>query len=369
MAACAVLLLVGLFGASPSAPVIGHASATLKEKITRQKEKVQEEKERLVRLTKKEKQLYSDLARVEKRISELQGELAEEKQALKEVRSREKRLLAKKQRRQEAYAENRSELRKLLERLWPLYLRNSNISFAEFDSWEEANRRFTWLASIYRLAQDKGRRLAQQEKALQELLARQERLSAELKDRVQSIQDKKDRLLEDKLLFLHEVQKVRAKRLLKEEQLARVNKTIEDLQYKLKIRTTHQITKLKGYLPYPVKGDIVLHYRADADPPREGVGFSLASEAPVRAVSWGKVVYNDMLRGFGRVVIIYHGQQFYSLYAYLARSTVSVGQDVEKGERIGRAGFYPQAETSGLYFELRQGKKNLNPEEWFGSRG
>jgi septal ring factor EnvC (AmiA/AmiB activator) len=76
-----------------------------------------------------------------------------------------------------------------------------------------------------------------------------------------------------------------------------------------------------------------------------------------------------MLRGFGQVVILYHGQQYYTLYAYLAGSSVKVGQDVEKGETIGKAGFYPKAQTSGLYFELRYGKKTLDPESWFKASG
>jgi septal ring factor EnvC (AmiA/AmiB activator) len=359
---------LGLCIGRPTADA-GPGPSTLKREISRKKEKIEAEKDRLVSLSKREKQLYDDLARVEKRISSLQQELRREKQILQEARQRQDRLKGKKQKLEQAFAANRKDLLQFLEHLWPLHLRHSNVSLADFESWEEADRRFTWLASIYRLAEDKGRKLAKQQRSIQDLLAKQKRLRSELKRQVASIQTKKERLLEDKLRFLHEVQKIRARRMLKEEQLARVKKTIEDLEYKLKIRTTHQIDKLKGYLPYPVKGDIVVHYNAGADPPHEGVGFSLPSKAPVQAVSWGKVVYNDMLRGFGQVVILYHGQQYYTLYAYLAGSSVKVGQDVEKGETIGKAGFYPKAQTSGLYFELRYGKKTLDPESWFKASG
>jgi len=84
----------------------------------------------------------------------------------------------------------------------------------------------------------------------------------------------------------------------------------------------------------------------------------------VRSVFWGKVVHNDVLRGLGKVVILFHGGDYYTLYAYLSDTSVQTGQDVEKDEVIGHVGYYPEAHGNGLYFELRFHQKPINPLLW-----
>lgn len=67
-------------------------------------------------------------------------------------------------------------------------------------------------------------------------------------------------------------------------------------------------------------------------------------------MSWGKVVHNDQLRGFGQVVVVFHGEDYYSIYAFLADTSVVVGREVSQGDQIGVSGFYPKAQGPGLYF-------------------
>jgi septal ring factor EnvC (AmiA/AmiB activator) len=98
------------------------------------------------------------------------------------------------------------------------------------------------------------------------------------------------------------------------------------------------------------------------------MGFSCAKDAPVRAVATGKVVFTDLLRGMGKVVIVSHGDGHFTVYAYLADITVSMGQDVEAQAPVGHAGFYPPAGGPGLYFELRFHEKAINPVEWLAVR-
>jgi murein DD-endopeptidase MepM/ murein hydrolase activator NlpD len=45
-----------------------------------------------------------------------------------------------------------------------------------------------------------------------------------------------------------------------------------------------------------------------------------------------------------------------------------MGQKIDKGEILGRAGFYPQVNGPGLYFELRRGQQPIDPEPWLGSK-
>ena len=77
---------------------------------------------------------------------------------------------------------------------------------------------------------------------------------------------------------------------------------------------------------------------------------------PVRAVASGKVVYsgND-IHALGNMVIIEH-KNFVSVYAYNARNTVKLGQQVKKGQIIGYVGIVPTEGKCALHFEIR----NLN---------
>jgi septal ring factor EnvC (AmiA/AmiB activator) len=125
----------------------------------------------------------------------------------------------------------------------------------------------------------------------------------------------------------------------------------------------------QGELLWPAQGKVVVSYGgAEEGRFANGLGFSLAQGAGVRSVSWGEVVYNDMLRGFGHVVIVYHGQDYYSLYAFLSHISVRSGQKVEKGESLGQAGYFPAAQGPGLYFELRRKQLPIDPRSWLATR-
>ena len=125
---------------------------------------------------------------------------------------------------------------------------------------------------------------------------------------------------------------------------------------------------VKGKTPWPAKGKVVVRYAPGASPPVRGIGLSLAANAEVRAVAWGKVVHSDVLRGLGYVVVLMHPKQYYTVYAHLTGSPYKVGQEVKQGAVLGRAGHYPPAGGPGIYFELRSHEKAVNPETWLSRR-
>ncbi len=129
------------------------------------------------------------------------------------------------------------------------------------------------------------------------------------------------------------------------------------------------ITKYKGKLPWPVVGKKVVEWSPNAKTPIRGIGFACSENAKVKAMAWGKVVHNDILRGLGRVVILMHDKNYYTLYAYLGNSSLKVGQTVKGGDVLGNAGFYPEANSAGLYFELRFHQKAIDPRPWLQKKG
>jgi septal ring factor EnvC (AmiA/AmiB activator) len=92
----------------------------------------------------------------------------------------------------------------------------------------------------------------------------------------------------------------------------------------------------------------------------KGMEFRVKTGSPVLAVSGGKVVLNQNLPGYGRVIILDHGQRNYSLYARLAESAVSAGTLVNPGEKIAVLGDL-DSKGKNFYFELRIKGQAVNP--------
>ena len=117
-----------------------------------------------------------------------------------------------------------------------------------------------------------------------------------------------------------------------------------------------------GALSWPARGRLVGGGTRKALP---GLVMATAAGEPVRAAGDGQVVFAGVLRGLGRVVIVSHGPACHTVYAFLARTDVAVGDPVTRETLLGPAGACPPAGGAGVYFELRFREKALNPTEWF----
>lgn len=84
----------------------------------------------------------------------------------------------------------------------------------------------------------------------------------------------------------------------------------------------------------------------------------------VRAVHAGTVVFADYLRGHGELIILDHGGGYLTLYAHNQSLLKSVGETVNGGDVIARAGNSGGLRESALYFEIRRGGKTLDPALW-----
>jgi len=120
---------------------------------------------------------------------------------------------------------------------------------------------------------------------------------------------------------------------------------------------------LKPGLRWPLKGQVMARFGTDR--PEGGVwrGVLLrASEgASVQVVASGTVVYSNWLRGFGNLIIIDHGQQYLSVYAYNQSLLKQIGDSVQAGETIALAGSTGGQVDSALYFEIRHRGSAVDP--------
>jgi septal ring factor EnvC (AmiA/AmiB activator) len=97
---------------------------------------------------------------------------------------------------------------------------------------------------------------------------------------------------------------------------------------------------------------------------RKGVEFGAASGDPVKGVADGVVRFAGWFRGYGKIVIVDHGESYFSVSGHLSDIAVSVGDAVRRGDRLGTAGDTGSLAGPRLYFEIRKGGKALDPAEW-----
>jgi septal ring factor EnvC (AmiA/AmiB activator) len=132
---------------------------------------------------------------------------------------------------------------------------------------------------------------------------------------------------------------------------------------------------LRGQLAAPVDAPIardfgrVVDERFRTETFRKGVEFEAPRGTPVRAVAPGRVRYAGRFRGYGNLVILDHGDQYFTVYAHLSQIDVEVGQGAAAGEGIGLLGDSGSLSGPSLYFEVRRGGTPLDPREWLGSLG
>lgn len=127
---------------------------------------------------------------------------------------------------------------------------------------------------------------------------------------------------------------------------------------------------LRGRLPWPTEGKIVAAFGAQVHPRfgtrtyRNGVDIEAAQGTDVGAVYPGNVLYTGWFKGYGNLIILDHGNDYYTLYAHVADILVKEGDDVRQGQKIATVGDTGALTGPRLYFEVRYQGKPQDPEQW-----
>lgn len=129
-------------------------------------------------------------------------------------------------------------------------------------------------------------------------------------------------------------------------------------------------SELKGLLKIPVKGTIVTSFGSFLNTKlnvlnfRSGIDIKTDRGEPIRAVSAGRIIYASWFRGYGNMIIIDHGNSYYTVYAHVEEFFKTNGDVVESDEVIATAGDTGSMIGSGLYFEVRHHGKPQDPMDW-----
>jgi septal ring factor EnvC (AmiA/AmiB activator) len=123
------------------------------------------------------------------------------------------------------------------------------------------------------------------------------------------------------------------------------------------------IAQMKGLLPYPAAGTIVVRF-GEKEVAGHAKGIKIAARKGAQIVSPydGQIVFAGPFRGYGHLVIISHGNGYHSLLAGLADLQAVVGQWVLMGEPVGR--MPERTEREELYLEMRHEGDAMDPLPW-----
>ncbi|MDX2084980.1 MAG: peptidoglycan DD-metalloendopeptidase family protein [Candidatus Melainabacteria bacterium] len=117
-----------------------------------------------------------------------------------------------------------------------------------------------------------------------------------------------------------------------------------------------RITSNFGYRTHPIHRRRLMHTGLDISAPRG---------TPIRAADGGQVIYAGWRGGYGRVVIINHGNKrgrnMTTLYGHMNGFAVGSGQNVSKGQVVGYVGSTGYATGPHLHFEVRVDGRPTNP--------
>lgn len=131
---------------------------------------------------------------------------------------------------------------------------------------------------------------------------------------------------------------------------------------------TGSFAQAKGKLSWPLSGKIIANYGStrggDERSKWDGVLIAANRGAAVKAIHEGRIVYSDWLRGTGWLIIIDHGQGYYSLYGHNQSLLKKVGTTVKSGEIIATAGNSGSSSEVALYFSIRKQGQTVNPVLW-----
>ncbi len=127
---------------------------------------------------------------------------------------------------------------------------------------------------------------------------------------------------------------------------------------------------LKGLLNMPVNGKIISFFgqyindKLNVVNFRSGIEIKADRGEPIRAIFDGRVLYADWFKGYGNMIIIDHGKNYYSVYAHAEELFTSKGDTVEMDEVVATVGDSGSMVGPALHFEVRHHGKPVDPLEW-----
>ena len=229
---------------------------------------------------------------------------------------------------------------------------------------------------------------------LEEENRRKEILRRELAEKKQELDEQKNSLgiakeairreAEKKKIFLASLRRDKEMRLraLKEMEAAaqRLEKMLEAISRRALVKpreapaapsTALGLEAMRGRLEWPVRGEVTApfgkfkHPEFGAEVFRNGIDIDAPIGEEIKAVERGRIIYAERFAGYGKMVIVDHGERYFTIYGHLGEIFKKNGDEVRRGEAIGNVGESDLVRGAKLYFEMRKDGRSLDPTPWF----
>ncbi|MGD9973615.1 MAG: peptidoglycan DD-metalloendopeptidase family protein [Desulfatirhabdiaceae bacterium] len=339
--------------------------------------------------TDQEKSILANLGRMEKRINQTEDELASLQTEIRSIESRINEIDARRTdaMNQMALIEQQAAIR--LRTLYKLSRLGSMHILASAETLSNFEHRKAMLDRILSHDQKLLNEFSDHHKVLTGLTDQLMRLQQDNADRNSLIQKKLDFLSAEKNRHNHLLAEIRSKKALEMRSIealkqasVRLDKTLETLARddtpdispdNDQIRESDsgiRFASRKGKLQPPVSGkpvsqsDALFESGLNAAINRSGIHFLTDRGEPVRAVHSGRIVFSEWIKGFGNMVIIDHGEHYFSVYAHLTDFFRIKNDTVQGGDVIGTTGLTDLGSRSGVYFEIRKRAEPLDVRQW-----
>jgi murein hydrolase activator len=203
-------------------------------------------------------------------------------------------------------------------------------------------------------------------------------LELTLNDRIGSLSDRQERrrvLLEkirgEKELELEALKALKKAAAELDTAVMRIEPTVPKSTPSLKKKSEDKtFDAYKGLLSWPVKGKIITFFGPHRDREyaitnfQSGINIRAERGEPIRCVADGYTIFSNWFKGFGNMMIIDHGDHYYTVYAHLEEVFKVKGDRVEKNEVIATVGDSGSLMGPALHFEVRYHGKPVDPMEW-----
>ncbi len=123
----------------------------------------------------------------------------------------------------------------------------------------------------------------------------------------------------------------------------------------------------RGTFGWPVRGKVSSGFGDETGNGARNKGIEIAARLGglVRAAKDGRVIFcAENFKGFGKTLIIDHGDGFLTLYAYNSELLKKEGSSVKKYEAVAKAGAGGRAKGATLYFEITKDGRPLDPLDY-----
>ncbi|ABA88918.1 zinc metalloendopeptidase M23 domain protein [Syntrophotalea carbinolica DSM 2380] len=356
--------------------------------IDRQRQNLKEIQNRIERLSKqldtskvREGEAQQELMELEKELSGLQQNSTRLEKRLNSVK---KDILAKETRIASLTDQISEKEQQVRRRLGAVYRRGEMRLFKvlfQKDSPSRVAENFLYLTRLVRQDRLLLNDYREDWRALQTALQELENLHGDQQRRLSIIDASQKTLKNGRKIRKAAISKLRNKREAIKDEIAQLEEKARRLRKLLKTLESEKsgaysgsavgFKKQKGRLPWPVQGKLVVrfgtNFNAGLDTRIESQGIEIAQKPglPMCAVAAGKVVFSKPFRGFGNLLILDHGDGYYTLYAQASQLLHKVGDVVAAGDKVGLSGF---GGSDTVYFEIRQRGTPLDPLQWLKPR-